>query len=140
MEPPCRPATSTVQGKLAVVGLVQVPIDCLEDAFIATGVGVRERRTARHHAHAHVSQLAGFGEHGARYLAQGVEPTDHGILHNDEVLPCVEVFYVPLATVLTAEPENFWFVEQICEQAKHRLSDKMSIFVHGYVVLWLKQR
>ena len=64
-------------------------------------------------ADAQVSQLPGLREHRVRNLTQEVETFDDGIQHNHQVLPRVEVFYISLTAVFTAETKNFRLVKQI---------------------------
>ena len=52
-------------------------------------------------------KLAGFGEHGVRYLAQGIESLDHGIEHDDQMLARIKVLHIPFATVFTTEFDDF---------------------------------
>ena len=54
-----------------------------------------------------MGKLAGLGEHGVRNLAQGVETLNHGIEHDDQMLPDIKVFHIPFATVFTAEFNDF---------------------------------
>ena len=104
---------SAVRGKLTLVGGVQVPVDRLEDALVASGIGIGERGSPRHHAYPEMCQLAGLGEHRVANLAQGIEALDDGIEHDDQMLPCIEVLHVPLAAFLTADFEDFLLVQQI---------------------------
>ena len=60
---------------------------------------------------------------------------DHCIEHNDQVLPSIEVFDVALFTVFLTDTKNLRFVKQTYKLAVHRLSEKMSTFVHAYHVL-----
>ena len=115
---------------------VQLSVNGFEDTFVAAQVGVRECGAARHGVNAQMPQFTGFGEHGGHDFAQGVEAFDHSIKHNDQVLPSIEVLDVAFSTVFLTDTKNLRFVEQTYKLAVHRLSEKMSTFVHGYHVLW----
>ena len=59
-----------------------------------------------------MKELAGFRKHGIGYLAQAVKAFDDGIEHNDQMLPCVKVLYIPLTTGFTTDFKNSYLVKQ----------------------------
>lgn len=126
---------SAVRGKFVLIGGIQVPICKFKDTFTATGICIGERGTARHHLDTQMGQLARFRKHRVGYLTQGVETFDYGIEHDDQMLPCIEVLHITFSTVCTAETKNFRLVKQRNQLTIHRLSDKMSIFVHDLAIV-----
>lgn len=129
------PAPPAVRGKHMLISGVQPSVAGFKDAFVAALVGIRECGAARHGINAQMSQFTGFGKHGGYDFAKGVEAFDHCIEHNDQVLPSIEVFDVAFSTVFLTDTKNLRFVEQTYKLTVHRLSEKMSTFVHGYHVL-----
>ncbi len=85
-------------------------------------------------------QFTGFEQHGCHDFVQGVEVFDHSIEYNDQVLPSIEVLDVAFSTVFFTDAKNLCFVKQTYKLTVHRLSAKMSTFVHSYHVLTEKQR
>ena len=126
---------SAVRGKFILICGIQIPVGSIEDTLRPSCVGIGERAATGHHANAQMRKLASFGEHGVRYLAQGVEAFDHSIEHDDQMLPGIKVLHIPFTTVFTAESENFCLVKQKKQLTIHRLSDKMRTFVHVIDVL-----
>ena len=115
---------------------IQLSVNGFEDTFVAAQVGVRECGAARHGVNAQMSQFTGFGQHRSHDFTQGVEAFDHCIEHNNQMLPSIEVLDVAFSIVFLADTKNLCFVEQTYKLTVHRLSEKMSTFVHGYHVLW----
>ena len=119
-----------VRGKNRTVGRVQVAVDALEDALRTPLVGIGQRAAPYLERDAQMRHLAHLGLQRRRYLAQRVEPHDHGVEHHHQVDPAVEPFRVAFPAVFAADTENFRLVNQFCYLTKERLSAKMCTFAH----------
>ena len=58
------------------------------------GLSVGESAATRHHVNTQVGKLASFGKHGFSNLTQGIEAFDHGIEHDDQMLPGIKVLHI----------------------------------------------
>ena len=96
-----------VRGKFVPVGSTQIPVGCLENTFRSSCVSIGESTATRDHVNTQVGKLTSFWKHGFSNLSQGIEAFDHGIEHDDKMLPGIKVLNIPFATVFTTEFDDF---------------------------------
>ena len=126
---------SAVRRKFTPIGGIQVAVCRLEDRLRPSGVRIRQRAATRHQLYSQVGQLARLRKHGVSDFPQRVESPDHGIEHDHKMLPRIKMFHIPLPSKASAYFEDFLLVKQIYQLPIHRLSEKMCIFAHRFIVL-----
>ena len=93
--------------------VIKAGVYLAEHLLRPSGVGISQRAATWKVLYAQMTELAALHHRCRGYFAKRIETHYHGVKLDSQVTPCVELLYIPLATVLAAYFNDFLIFKEI---------------------------